>query len=106
MALFKLNVCCESEFDGGALRKDLDCSECQVWKSDWISILDLSLSLSLYIYIYIYIYIHTHTHILWGVSNPLCRTSSLALHFFQLFFFLSTTLLTEMTGSYLYIQWV
>jgi hypothetical protein len=38
-----------------------------------------------------------------GVSDPICLSSS-ALHFFQLFFFGSTTLLTGMTGNPLHLQ--
>jgi hypothetical protein len=39
------------------------------------------------------------------VSDPLCLSSYLALHFFRLFLCGSTTLLTGMTGISLYMQW-
>jgi hypothetical protein len=40
-----------------------------------------------------------------GVSDPLCLSSSSALHFFRLFFFGSITLFTRMTGNSLHMQW-
>jgi hypothetical protein len=39
-----------------------------------------------------------------GVTDPLCLSSSWAL-FFQIFFFLSTTLLTRMTNISIHMQW-
>jgi hypothetical protein len=44
------------------------------------------------------------THFLW-VSDPLCLSSSLVLHFFLIILFGSTTLLTGMTSNSLHMQW-
>jgi hypothetical protein len=43
--------------------------------------------------------------VFFSVSDPLCLSSSLALHFFPIILFWSTTLLTGMTGISLHLQW-
>jgi hypothetical protein len=47
----------------------------------------------------------TRDIIFWGVSDPLCLSSSLAIPFFQLVLSVSTILLTCMMGIYLHRQW-